>query len=125
MMNFKILIIDDEQDILDIYESFLKKQFDNCEVIKARDGLEGLLEAQLQEFNLIISDYKMPVMDGGNFLKYLKERSALNKETPVIISSGYIPDAKSSGITLDDVYLIEKTGDFKKLMTTAKMMIKR
>ena len=58
----KILIVDDEPDILEFLSyNFRKKQFD---VIIANNGVEGLQKIELELPDIIISDILMPEMDG-------------------------------------------------------------
>ena len=61
---FKLLIIDDNAEILDaLYDFFIKKNYD---VVSASDGLEGLkmIEGEKQGFDLVITDIVMPNISG-------------------------------------------------------------
>ena len=72
-MNEKILLVDDEANILAAYKRQLKKQF-NLEL--ALGGEEGLkLIKEKGSFAVIVADMRMPVMDGIQFLKKVKEVS--------------------------------------------------
>lgn len=67
----KVLLIDDDQFIVDMY--VLKFKEDNFEINTARDGKEGL--AKVKEFNpdVILLDIIMPVMDGFQVLEELRK----------------------------------------------------
>jgi CheY-like chemotaxis protein len=69
----KILLLDDNSDILTLLEMVLNQQ--GYEVMSGRNGQEGmdLLEQGLSMPDLIISNYHMPQMDGLNFLEHLRE----------------------------------------------------
>ncbi|MBI2839779.1 MAG: response regulator [Acidobacteria bacterium] len=71
----KIMVVDDEKDILDFFTIFLKQK--NYEVVVASSGEEALIKAQLEKPNLIFLDIMMPRMDGWEVLKLLK----LDEET--------------------------------------------
>ena len=67
----KILIVDDDPDILDALAMILESQ--GYEVVTARDGLEGLANLKAETPNLMILDLLMPKMDGFSVLKELKD----------------------------------------------------
>jgi two-component system, OmpR family, alkaline phosphatase synthesis response regulator PhoP len=80
----KILIVDDESDILEFLSyNFQKKGF---QVNVAKNGIEGLSVAQQFFPDVIITDVLMPEMDGITFTKRLKSTDNL-KNTPVIVLS--------------------------------------
>jgi DNA-binding response OmpR family regulator len=66
----KILLVDDEEDILDFLELILEEQ--GYSVIKANSGQEALAAAQMHRPELILLDVMMPEMDGWEVLKLLK-----------------------------------------------------
>jgi DNA-binding response OmpR family regulator len=69
-MGKKILLVDDEEDILDFLELILEEQ--GYTVLKANSGREALAVAQLNRPELILLDIMMPEMDGWEVLKLLK-----------------------------------------------------
>lgn len=81
---FKILIVEDEVALIDLYQTRLTQ--DGFEVIKATDGAAGISLAQLEKPNLILLDILMPKVDGYEMLKNLKELDT-TKNIPVIIFS--------------------------------------
>jgi DNA-binding response OmpR family regulator len=76
---FRILVVDDEERIVNFLRSKLKAS--GYEVLTASNGLEGLEQAQAQEPDLIVLDLLMPKMDGLEMLKELRSFSTV----PVII----------------------------------------
>ncbi|MES2592492.1 MAG: response regulator [Bacteroidota bacterium] len=72
----KILIVDDEPDILEFLSyNFRKKGFI---VITANNGLEGIKQAQIEYPQIIISDVLMPEMDGIEMCKTIRKIPRLN-----------------------------------------------
>ena len=67
----KILLVDDNHDILDLLEVFL---YDDFEITSVLNGFEGLKIAEESLPDLIITDIMMPVMDGIKFLNNLRKK---------------------------------------------------
>lgn len=84
MMKKKILVVDDEVSICLILENFLSKNYD---VIYFHDANEALIWLESSVPDLIISDIRMPKMDGLEFLTTVRQRG-FTKHTPFIILSG-------------------------------------
>lgn len=80
----KILIVDDEPDILEFISYNLKKQ--GHEVFTAYNGELGLQSALNNKPDLIISDILMPVMNGIVMCRKMREEIEL-RETPFIFLS--------------------------------------
>lgn len=63
-----VLVVDDEADILESLKDLLEASLDDVEVLPASSGQQALDIIQNQKVDLIISDYKMPKMNGLEFL---------------------------------------------------------
>ena len=71
----KILIVDDEKDILEFLSYNLKKE--GFEILTANNGLEGLEMATKEVPDLIILDVMMPEMDGIEACEKIRETPSL------------------------------------------------
>ena len=81
----KILCVDDERNVLKALERIFLD--DDYEIVLAGSGAEGLdILQKAEHFQVVISDYRMPVMNGVEFLKVVYERCP---ETVRIVLSGY------------------------------------
>ena len=80
----KILIVDDEVNLLQSLSDVLKKR--GHSVATAQNGLEALEKLKERYFNIAIVDFKMPKMGGMELLKVMRERYP---QTPVVILTGY------------------------------------
>jgi DNA-binding response OmpR family regulator len=70
MKKKKILIVDDEDDILQFLELVLREK--GYEVVTAAGGQEALTRAQMDKPDLVLLDIMMPQMDGWEVLKLLR-----------------------------------------------------
>lgn len=82
MDKYRILIVEDDKEIRDGVEIYLRNQ--GYEVFQAANGAEGLKVIEQQELHLAIVDIMMPVMDGVTMLMKLR---SMNYEFPVIMLS--------------------------------------
>ena len=71
MAKWKILVADDEEDILDLMTSMLEGD-ERFEVLSAKDGFEALDIAQEQKPDLILLDIVLPGLHGWNVCQMLK-----------------------------------------------------
>ena len=69
-MSKKILVVDDEDDILHFLELVLKEK--GYDVVTAANGHEALTTAQIEKPDLVLLDIMMPQMDGWEVLKLLR-----------------------------------------------------
>ncbi|MYL84064.1 response regulator [Desulfovibrio aerotolerans] len=70
-MTGKILLVDDEQYVLDALKITLRREFDPYTALGGAEGLE-LIERD-GPFAVVVSDYKMPGMNGVEFLERLRK----------------------------------------------------
>jgi DNA-binding response OmpR family regulator len=82
MRRGRLLIVDDEQDMLDCVAEVLGEHF---ELTLAHDGLEALKELRASVFDVVLLDLKMTGVDGFDVLNYL---SICSPQPRVIIASG-------------------------------------
>ena len=68
----RVLIIDDEENMLHVLKTILSKECYEIEL--ARDGREGLIKVVSSKFDMVLCDLRMPEMDGMAFLDGLNEK---------------------------------------------------
>ena len=79
-----ILIVEDEQDMLLGLQKILSNQGHNVDI--AGNGSSGLEKIQESDFDIVITDLKMPDVDGIKVLRKVKE---MHSDTAVIVITGY------------------------------------
>ena len=82
--NPKILIIDDEPDIRDLYKSYIEDLDYN--VTEAQNGQEAFELASKTTYDIYVTDILMPEMNGVEFMKVLK---MIDPEAIVIMITGF------------------------------------
>ena len=81
--DIKILVIDDEKQVLDLIYSLLKKQ--GFDVYQATSGEQGMELFEREEPTIILTDINIPDISGIDILKLVKKASPT---TQVIVFSG-------------------------------------
>jgi two-component system, OmpR family, response regulator VicR len=82
-MDKKILLVEDDAFVLDLYKTVLTKAGYNLFV--AEDGEKAVEVASKESFDLILLDIMLPKLTGLEVLKRLREEIPLAKETPVYL----------------------------------------
>lgn len=122
MRKEKVLIIDDDPDILDVLELTLSDSFT---VFSAKNGKEGLEMVKTKSPDLVITDYNMPVMTGPEFCRNLR-KDILLRHLPVIMLTGK-GETKDMVLGIEsgaDDYLI-KPFEPETLLARIRMILKR
>lgn len=110
-MSFKILIVDDERDILVTLQDLL--EFEGYEVVCAYNGTSALLKIEETNPDLIITDMMMPGMNGIELIQAIRNDKDYST-IPIILLSAMISlmDQEKQGW---DVF-IKKPSDIFKLL---------
>jgi CheY-like chemotaxis protein len=121
----KILIIDDESDVITYLTTFFADN--GFETIYANNGKEGVQKAISEKPDIITLDVSMPEESGVRALRDLQENEA-TKNTPVIIVTGVSLDFKKFNETRKQVHppegYFEKPIDRVKLLEKVKELLK-
>ncbi len=115
--NHKIIIIDDEDEILSIYKSYFCKR--GFIVDTACDGSEGFKKLSEGEFDVAIIDIKMPKMDGIELIGKVKEEGI---DTSLIILTGHGGEEEAiNALNLGTDFWFGKSGiEMNKLLDKVK-----
>lgn len=100
-----VLIVDDNADMRQHLESIVGKVY---KTVKAVNGAEALKVMNREKIALVLSDIMMPVMDGVELLKHLKENSATAEIPVVLITARAGEESRIEGFeTGADDYLVK------------------
>jgi DNA-binding response OmpR family regulator len=129
-MQHKILVVDDDPDILEAISMILESQ--GYEVVTARDGVEGLANLKAEKPDLLILDLLMPKMDGFAVCKELQDpRWAKHRNIPILILTSVREEASrrryelETGLELDVDDYVEKPVSPDTLLERVGRLIKR
>ena len=129
-MSGKILVVDDDPDILDAVAMILESQ--GYEVVTARDGIEGLATLKAENPDLMILDLLMPKMDGFAVCKELQDpRWSKYREIPILILTSVREEASrrryelETGLELDVDDYVEKPMSPDILLARVSTLIKK
>lgn len=123
MANEHILVVDDDEDILNLIERHLSNK--GYEVITAYDGEQALILLDKVKFDLVITDLKMPKVDGMEVLRRVKENDP-NIEVVILTGHGTMDsviEALRDGGAFD--YLHKPLYNIKQLSFVTKKAIER
>lgn len=113
-----ILVVDDEDHILKLYEKELSDE--GYQVRTTRGGEEALRIAQEESPNLVILDIKLQNQNGLEILGGLRK---LNRDTPIILNSAYSTYKSDFQSWLADAYLV-KSSNLDELKRKIKELVK-
>ncbi|MCE7745133.1 MAG: response regulator, partial [Candidatus Heimdallarchaeota archaeon] len=85
MPEIKILLVDDEETLLEVSKLYLEKMNEKFNIITVESAIQALEMIKEQEFDVIISDYQMPEMNGLEFLSIVRDAG---NEIPFIVFTG-------------------------------------
>jgi DNA-binding response OmpR family regulator len=129
-MQQKILVVDDDPDILDALSMILESQ--GYQVVTARDGVEGLANLKAEKPDLMILDLLMPKMDGFAVCKELQDpRWAKYRDIPILILTSVREEASrrryelETGLELDVDDYVEKPISPDTLLERVARLIKK
>lgn len=86
----KVLLVDDTRTLLSLIQVYLMGW--EIEFVVAKDGTEGLLRAREHRPDLVISDVRMPGMDGFELCAAIRADPVLHK-TPLVLLTSLADDA--------------------------------
>lgn len=111
-----VLIVDDETSIRKVLKDIL--DMEGYKVEEAKDGMEAVVALRRKKFDVIISDIKMPKMDGMELLERVVE---LSPDTPVIMISGHGNiDTAVDAVKKGAFDYISKPPDLNRLLITIR-----
>lgn len=85
-MSVRILIVDDEEDLVNTLQRLLLQEFPGSRVHVAFSGEEGLSRLAARSYDLLIADFRMPGFDG---LELIKGVRYLDTRVPIVLMTGY------------------------------------
>jgi two-component system, OmpR family, alkaline phosphatase synthesis response regulator PhoP len=120
IMPKKILLVDDEPEILEICRDYLKAA--GYEVVTAKDGAQGLSAFRRERPDLIVLDLMMPEMDGLDLCRAIRRES----NVPIIMLTARVEETdKLIGLELGADDYMTKPFSPRELVARVKVVLRR
>jgi DNA-binding NtrC family response regulator len=116
----RILIVEDEIVIRKNLCAFLRKE--GYEVTEARDGAHAVELLSTEPFDLLITDFVMPNLNGPELVEHV---SSVFPNTPVILVSGYLPSKAAKENFAGRVEFLGKPIALEDLLSVVERLLKR
>ena len=114
----KVLVVDDDHGFLLSLQAMCRERVDVFEVVTAGNGKEALAVLASQPIHLVVTDLKMPEMDG---FELVSRMSRLKNSVPVIVMTAFgTPEMEDRLMDLGAFQYIEKPVDFELLLQKIK-----
>jgi DNA-binding response OmpR family regulator len=118
----KILVVDDEPDLVSTVEYRLK--FANCSVVTASNGQQGLEQAAAEKPDLILLDTNMPGMNGHEMLERLRADPAIKHIPVIMVTARCEPQDIAAASTRGISDYVTKPFDFAQLLEKIHTVLK-
>jgi two-component system, OmpR family, alkaline phosphatase synthesis response regulator PhoP len=116
----KILLVDDETEILEICRDYLKAS--SYDVVTAKDGVQGLSSFRRERPDLIVLDLMLPEMDGLDVCRAIRKES----NVPIIMLTARVEETdKLIGLELGADDYITKPFSPRELVARVKVVLRR
>ena len=120
MKTYKILVVDDEVDIVDFIDDYLTGE--GYEVIKAYDGVEALNKMRQNLPDLVVLDIMLPGLDGFEVCKQIRTESTV----PILMVTAKDSDVdKIVGLEIGADDYIPKPFNPRELVARVKAILRR
>lgn len=123
MSKQKILVVDDERDLLDLIEYNLRKEGFN--VLKAENGEQGIAIAKENRPDLILLDIMMPKMDGLEAVEIMRKEEKLKKTPIIFLTARSDEKTEVEGLNKGGDDYITKPISTTKLISRIKAVLRR
>lgn len=121
LKNLTLLLVEDDEELKESIKETLALFFKN--VFVAQNGLEALDIYSQNSIDLIITDYVMPIMNGYELCKNIREK---NRKIPLVIMSNYSDKEKLlKSISLELTDYVIKPIEYKQLLETLVKMVEK
>ncbi len=94
---FSILLVDDEDDIVEMLSDAILSWFPRADLDCVSNGRAAFESIKAKRYHFMITDFKMPVMDGGTLLRSLKNLDQREIPKNILVLSGYLEPGEPGG----------------------------
>lgn len=114
-----VLVVDDEPDLREIYSAWLEKE--GCKVFTAGNGVEALQVFDEHSINALVSDIRMPRLDGIALVRTIYERKLIVPTIILVSGFGVVGSREMYGLGIEE--LMDKPLRRKDLISILKQSL--
>jgi CheY-like chemotaxis protein len=119
-MQSNILIVDNDREMLQLLKDGIESRIENLSVLIAEDGASVLQMLNEQLINMVVSEYRLPGMDGLSLLGEVKKKFP---DIPVVITTRNNPEIEYLALATGAVAFIEKPFPFDDLISQIRVVL--
>lgn len=99
-----MMVVDDKEEVRYVIKSILSKL--DADIIEAENGSVAMAFLETEEPHLIVTDINMPIMDGFNLLKNVRNNSRIGKTPVIVVTSDIAVETRDKAIRMgaDDFF---------------------
>jgi signal transduction histidine kinase len=119
----RILVVDDEPDVADVIVDFLRDE--GHEVDTALNGTEALTKLEQQRYDVVLTDTKMPVLDGMAFFTELERRHPELRRRVAFITGDVLGLDKREFLRRSGAPTLEKPFELDQIRRVVRQLLER
>lgn len=120
-VSWKILVVEDDDDSRDLLVMVLELHGFN--IVTGVDGREGLIVAEAEHPDLIITDLQMPHLDGIEMIRLLRQHSLLST-IPILVLTAYGNVEAANAVMAGADQAMTKPIEFNPLMSCIEVLLR-
>jgi two-component system chemotaxis response regulator CheY len=117
------LVVEDSPSVRLYLRAALEKGFQPCRVLEAGDGRAALQELTRNRVHLIVTDLRMPGMDGEGFLQLLAKNPVLCKKPVLVFSAAITGEVAEIGAGLANIQCLAKPSDHASIAAAVRRQL--
>ena len=118
----RVLVVDDEESLALLLKRTL--ELDGYQVSTAHNGLEALKLLREQPFDLVITDYMMPDMDGLEMIRQMKSDDNLRHVKVIMLTVSDFKDTLDEALALGVDDFVTKPFDFQEILSVVSWVLR-
>ena len=120
----RFLVVEDSPTMRQLI-TFSLKRIPNAKIVEASDGVEALKRLKDEQFDLVISDINMPLLDGLKLVSMIRNDPAYQSLPIIIVTTEGAPADRDKGLALGANAYLAKPIQTNELLKVVKGLLKR
>lgn len=122
MRRYRCLVVEDSKTMRNMLAESLAR-IPGMEVVEADNGLSGIRALATQQFDLVVTDLNMPVIDGLKLIRHVRGDPRHEKTPVVIITTESAPNDRDRAMALGANAYIEKPIQAPRVIRAVKKLL--